>query len=98
MNPDDLAEIQWQKEYTYIAPNPEDWPTLDDKVKQLDLNIPDLPARAIQSIKTPTMVIVRDSDIIRPENAVEMLRLFGSVPEDTASLSQSRELDHLTGF
>jgi pimeloyl-ACP methyl ester carboxylesterase len=90
LKPENLAETPWQEEYARIAPNPEDWPTLVDKVKQLDLHIPDLPAEAIQSIKAPTLVIIGDSDIVRPEHAVEMFRLLGGVPEDIASLSYSR--------
>lgn len=88
--PEDLAGIPWQEEYARVAPNPEDWPTLVDKVKQLDLHIPDLPAEAIQSIKAPTLVIIGDSDVFRPEHAVEMFRSLGGVPEDISSLSQSQ--------
>jgi len=90
LKPEDMVGTLWQEEYARIAPNPEDWPTLVDKVKQLDLHIPDLPAEAIQSIKVPTLVIIGDPDIVRPEHAVEMFRLLGGVPEDISSLSQSR--------
>jgi pimeloyl-ACP methyl ester carboxylesterase len=38
----------------------------------------------------PTLVIIGDSDIVRPEHAVEMFRLLGGVPEDIANLSQSQ--------
>lgn len=47
------AGIPWQEECARIAPNPEDWPTLVAKVKQLNLHIPDWPAGAIQSIRAP---------------------------------------------
>jgi pimeloyl-ACP methyl ester carboxylesterase len=90
LKPENLAVTPWQEEYASISPNPEDWPTLVDKVKQLSLHIPDLPAEAVQSIKAPTLVIIGDSDIVRPEHAVEVFRLLGGVPENIASLSQSQ--------
>jgi pimeloyl-ACP methyl ester carboxylesterase len=38
-------------------------------VKQLDQHLPDLPPEAIQSIKAPTLIIIGDSDIVRPEHS-----------------------------
>jgi pimeloyl-ACP methyl ester carboxylesterase len=35
------------------------------------------PAEAIRSIKAPTLIVLGDSDIVRPEHAVEMFRLLG---------------------
>lgn len=35
------------------------------------------PAEAIQAIKAPTLIIIGDSDLARPESAVEMFRLLG---------------------
>jgi pimeloyl-ACP methyl ester carboxylesterase len=90
LKPENLAGTPWQEEYARIAPNPKNWPTLVEKVKQLNLHISDLPAKAIQSIKAPTLVIKGDSDIVRPEHVVEMFRLLGGVPEDISSLSQSK--------
>ncbi|WP_440947354.1 alpha/beta fold hydrolase [Methanosarcina sp. T3] len=90
LKPENLAGTPWQEEYASIAPNPEDWPTLVEKVKQLDLHIPDLPAEGGQSIKAPTLVIVGDSDIVLPEHAVEMFRLLGGVPEDIDSIPYSQ--------
>ncbi len=92
LKPENLAGSSWQEEYARIAPNPEDWPTLVAKVKQLNLHhIPDWPAEAIQSIKAPTLVIIGDSDIVRPEHAVEMFRLLGGgIPGDVAGLLKSQ--------
>jgi pimeloyl-ACP methyl ester carboxylesterase len=91
LKPENLAGTPWQEEYAKISPNPEDWPTLVEKVKQLNLHIPDLPADAIQSIKAPTLVIIGDSDIVRPEHAVEMFRLLGGgIAGDLAGLPESQ--------
>lgn len=43
----------------------------------LDETVFDWKAETIQSIKAPTLVIIGDSDIVRPEHAVQMFRLFG---------------------
>jgi pimeloyl-ACP methyl ester carboxylesterase len=50
-----------------------------------------LPDEAIQSIKAPTLLIIGDSDIVRPEHAVEMFRLLGGgVPGDLIGLPKSQ--------
>jgi pimeloyl-ACP methyl ester carboxylesterase len=43
----------------------------------MDRGIKDIPSEAIQEITAPTLLIIGDSDIVRPEHAVEMFRLFG---------------------
>src|SRR5215469_13616273 len=91
LQPEDLAGSPFHKEYARIAPNPEDWPRLVAKVKQMNRQIPDVPAQAIQSIKAPTLIIIGDSDIVRPEHAVGMFRLLGGgVAGDVAGLPNSQ--------
>lgn len=91
LKPENLAGTPWQEEYARIAPKPEDWPTLVAKVKQLDLHIQDWPDEAISSIQAPTLIIIGDSDIVRPEHAVEMFRLLGGgVPGDLTGLPRSQ--------
>jgi pimeloyl-ACP methyl ester carboxylesterase len=81
-----------EEEYAQIAPNHEDWPTLVAKIKQLNLNIPNLPAEMIQSIKAPTLVIIGDSDVVLPEHAVEMFRLSGVAWQTILLVSRSHSL------
>jgi pimeloyl-ACP methyl ester carboxylesterase len=64
-------------EYLQIAPRPEDFNTLFAKKTQMDRGIKDVPAETIQAIKAPTLLIIGDSDLVRPEHAVEMFRLLG---------------------
>ena len=91
ITPEALAGSPFQEEYARIAPNPEDWPTLITKVQQLDREIPDWPPEAIQSIKASTLVMIGDSDIVRPEHAVEMFRLLGGgVAGDVVGLPRSQ--------
>jgi pimeloyl-ACP methyl ester carboxylesterase len=57
----------------------------------MNSHIPDLSAEAIRSIKAPTLLIIGDSDIIRPEHAVELFRLLGGgVSGDAVGLPQSQ--------
>jgi pimeloyl-ACP methyl ester carboxylesterase len=91
MKPEDMVGSPWHEEYTRIAPNPEDFATLFAKKTQMDREMQDLPAEAIRSIKVPTLLIIGDSDIVRPEHAVEMFRLLGGgVMGDLAGLPNSR--------
>lgn len=88
--PEDLAGSVFQEAYAETAPNPENWPTLVGKCNQLDREFAGWPPEEIQSIKAPTLVIIGDSDIVRPEHAVQMFRLLGGgVEGDSAGLPPS---------
>jgi pimeloyl-ACP methyl ester carboxylesterase len=77
MTPEMMHGSPWHDEYVRIAPRPEDFPRLFAKKTEMDRQIKDLPADAISSIKAPTLLIIGDSDLVRPEHAVEMFRLLG---------------------
>jgi pimeloyl-ACP methyl ester carboxylesterase len=77
MKPEMMFGSPWHEEYMRIAPHPENFATLFAKKTQMDKEIQDLPAEAIQTIKAPTLLIIGDSDLVRPEHAVEMFRLLG---------------------
>ncbi len=89
--PEDMDGTPWQKEYARIAPNPKDWPVLVVKNRQLEQDFKGWKSGDIVAIKAPTLVMIGDSDIIRPEHAVEMFRLLGGgVAGDLAGLPRSR--------
>ncbi|MDP8932049.1 MAG: alpha/beta hydrolase [Actinomycetota bacterium] len=91
LTPEALAGSPFEEEYARIAPNPEDWPTLIAKVKELDGKVQDWLPEDIRSIEAPTLLIIGDSDVVRPEHAVEMFRLFGGgVAGDVAGLPNSQ--------
>jgi pimeloyl-ACP methyl ester carboxylesterase len=91
LQPEHLAGTPFQEEYARIAPNPDDWPTLISKIKQMDADLPEWSPEDIKAIKAPTLLIIGDSDIVRPEHAVEMFRLLGGgVVGDIAGLPRSR--------
>ena len=91
LTPEALAGSPFQEECARIAPNPEDWPMLIAKVKQLDGRVQDWLPEDIRSIGAPALLIIGDSDIVRPEHALEMFRLFGGgVAGDIAGLPNSQ--------
>jgi pimeloyl-ACP methyl ester carboxylesterase len=91
MKPEMMYGSPWHEEYTRIAPRPEDFATLFAKKTQMDREIQDLPAEAVEALDAPTLLIIGDSDIVRPEHAVEMFRLLGGgVMGDLAGLPNSQ--------
>jgi len=88
----------WHEEYMRIAPRPEDFTRLFTKKTQMDRQIKDIPAEAIRAIKAPTLLIIGDSDLVRPEHAVEMFRLLsGGVFGDTPAGLPNSQLAVLPG-
>lgn len=65
-----------QEEYLKVAPQPDNLRMMHDKAAQRVRDFKDIPADAIRSIAAPTLVVVGDADVIRPEHAVETFRLF----------------------
>jgi len=91
MTAKDLAGTPWQKAYARIAPNPQDWPKLVDKIKQLDLGWKGLRDDDLRGIKSPSFLIVGDADVVRPEHVAQMYRLLGGgVPGDIVGLPRSQ--------
>jgi pimeloyl-ACP methyl ester carboxylesterase len=77
LQPEHLAGSPFQLEYAGIAPNPDDWPVLIEKVKRFDREFQGWPAEKVRSLTMPVLLVYGDSDIVRPEHAVEMFRLLG---------------------
>jgi len=91
MKPEDFAGTPWLKAYLRIAPHPGDWPKLVTKIKDLDVNWRGLSDDQLRSIKVPTLLIVGDADVVRPEHVVQMFRLLGGgVPGDLVGLPRSQ--------
>jgi pimeloyl-ACP methyl ester carboxylesterase len=91
MQPEMLAGTPWHEAYLRVAPKPENFATLVAKIKELDLNWRGWPAELIRSIKAPVLTVIGDSDIVRPEHAVELFRLLGGgVVGDLAGLPASQ--------
>jgi pimeloyl-ACP methyl ester carboxylesterase len=77
MTPEMMHGSPWHEEYVRIAPRPEDFATLFAKKTRMDRATQDLTADAIRALEAPTLLVLGDSDLVRPEHAVEMFRLLG---------------------
>jgi len=74
---DDLKDSVWHQAYLRVAPDPGAWPALVAKVNELDRTFAGWRPEDIRAVRTPTLLIIGDSDIVRPEHTVEMFRLLG---------------------
>ena len=91
IKPEDLDGSPFQQAYAEIAPRPEHWHRLVAKIADLDRAIEDWPRETIASLQPPTLLIIGDSDIVRPEHVVEMFRLLGGgVAGDLVGLPRSQ--------
>lgn len=77
MKPEMMVGSPWHDEYMRIAPHPEHFARLFEKKTEMDRQIKDIPEETMRSIQAPTLIMIGDSDLVRPEHAVEMFRLFG---------------------
>lgn len=77
LQPEHLHGSEFHDEYLRTAPDPAAFPGLVAKTKRLDGDLPEWPAEQIRALSAPTLLVLGDSDIIRPEHAVEMFRLLG---------------------
>lgn len=82
ISPEALKGTPMEQSYLQAAPNPEHWPVFLGKVKQSMIGFKGWPAADVQSIQAPTLLILGDADLVRPEYAVEMFRLLGGAKQD----------------
>src|SRR5215216_4659114 len=91
LTPEVFAESPIEEAYLRTAPNPDYFPTLVAKLKQLDMEPFAWPPEEIRGIAAPTLLIIGDSDAIRLEHAVELFQLLGGgVMGDLAGLPKSQ--------
>lgn len=91
MKPEDLDGSPFQQAYTRVAPHPENWHQLVMKVAEMDRTTVGWPSEVIASLQPPALLIIGDSDIVRPEHVVEMFRLLGGgVAGDLVGLPRSQ--------
>ena len=91
LQPEHLAGSPFEAAYAQSAPNPADWPKLIEQIKEFDRIFKGWTHEEIQTVKAPALLIYGDSDIARPEHAVELFRLFGGgVAGDAVGLPASQ--------
>jgi len=83
--------MELQEAYRKVAPHPENLRSFHDKAAQRMRDFKDIPADAIRAIAAPTLVMIGDADVVRPEHAVELIRLLPH-----AQLAVLPGTDHMT--
>jgi pimeloyl-ACP methyl ester carboxylesterase len=71
---DDVPK-QFHDAYVKVAPDPKQWSALVAKIGNMLPGAKGLAPDEVRSIKAPTLIMIGDADIVRPEHAVEMFRL-----------------------
>jgi pimeloyl-ACP methyl ester carboxylesterase len=77
ISPEMFAGTPMEEEYMRLAPDPDAFPVLVEKLKTLDTTDFTWPAEEIRALAAPTLIVLGDSDIIRLEHAVELFGLRG---------------------
>jgi pimeloyl-ACP methyl ester carboxylesterase len=95
ITPELFEGTPWREAYDRAAPDPSGFPTLVEKLKQLDLTPFDWD---IDDLAAPVLVLIGDADGTRLEHAVEMFRrLGGGVFGDLAPELPASQLAILPG-
>ena len=66
----------YKEAYLKVAPNPDDLKFMFEKDRDRMLKFKDWNENDIKGIKAPSLIIIGDKDIVRPEHAVEMYRMI----------------------
>jgi pimeloyl-ACP methyl ester carboxylesterase len=91
ITPEMFAGSPRETEYQRIAPNPGDFPTLVEKLKELHTTDFAWPEEDIRGVAAPTLIVLGDSDGVRLEHAVEMFKLRGGgVMGDLSGLPEAQ--------
>jgi pimeloyl-ACP methyl ester carboxylesterase len=91
ITPEVFAGTPIEEDYLRTAPNPDDFPQLVAKLKQLDMEHFAWPPEDVRGIAAPTLLVVGDSDAVRLEHVIELFRLLGGgVMGDLAGLPKSQ--------
>lgn len=90
ITPEMMVDTPFYQEYVSIAPDPEAFGSLLAREHELNANIEEWPEDKVRALP-PSLIVIGDSDIVRPEHAVSMFRLLGGgVVGDTVGLPDSR--------
>ncbi|MEU8896276.1 alpha/beta hydrolase [Nocardia sp. NPDC048505] len=98
LQPEMLHGSAFHSYYLENAPRPEDFPALVAKIVDMDSNIPTVPDASVAAMTIPALTVIGDSDIVTPEHAVQVFRLFGGgIMGDTPAGLPNSELAIIPG-
>ena len=75
MKPDNEHTLPFRDAYRHVAPHPEQWPVLIEKIKAMYANFRGWSATEMRALKAPLMVMLGDQNFLRPEHALELFRM-----------------------
>jgi pimeloyl-ACP methyl ester carboxylesterase len=91
LQPEMLHGTPFHEYYLAAAPRPDDFGSLVEKNKDLQLNYPKHPASTVESLAAPVLLVVADSDVGRIDHVTEFFRLLGgAVNGDIVGLPRSQ--------
>jgi pimeloyl-ACP methyl ester carboxylesterase len=91
ITPELFAGSPIEEAYLRLAPNPDDFPKLVEKLTRLDTTEFAWPEEDIRAIAAPMLIVLGDSDGIRLEHAVQLFKLRGGgVMGDLSGLPESQ--------
>lgn len=67
----------WYDAYKAVAPHPEQFQGVLDKISAYSANAKDTPMETVASLQMPTLFILGDADMLRPEHAADLFRAVG---------------------
>ena len=76
-----MKETPMYKSYVAVAPKPDDFPRLLDRMGEL-MRAPFDWGADVKSLKMPVMLVYGDSDMVRPEHIVQFYQLLGGGLKD----------------
>lgn len=97
LTPEILKGSLYHLAYEQVAPKVEGWHHLIERVKTLDLDFVGWASEVIESIRKPILLIIGDSDIVRPEHTLTMFRLLGGCRMSEGAVTRGSQLAILPG-
>src|SRR5262245_30299851 len=84
-----MKETPMYQNYTRVAPRPEDFPTLLDKIGRSMANDFDL-SDEVRGLTVPTLVVAADADMAPPSHYVEVFKLLDGGLRDGGWMGEGR--------
>jgi pimeloyl-ACP methyl ester carboxylesterase len=80
--------------YVAVAPRPEDFPKLLDRMGEL-MRVPYDYSEDVKKLQMPVMIVFGDSDMYRPEHIVEFYQLLGGGLRDAGWMRENMSRNRL---
>jgi pimeloyl-ACP methyl ester carboxylesterase len=72
----EMMPAELKEAYLKVAPHPENLEIFFRKAARRMRDFKDIPADALRAVRAPTLLLNGDTDVVRPEHGVELMRLL----------------------